>query len=66
VPREKWLYISYTPIFQPYTTRDLVAQNTIFGDKVLIAQQFLIDGPRDIRQQVFPVHRLSLSFCCLY
>ena len=40
--------------------RDLVAQDAIFGDEVLIAQQqFLIDGPRDRRQQVFPVHGLS-------
>ena len=44
---------------QAYTTFDLVAQQAIFGHEVLVAQQqFLIDGPRDIRQQVFPVHQL--------
>ena len=49
-------------IAQAYTTFDLVTQHAIFGHQVLIAQQqFLIDSPRDICQQVFPVHRLSLS-----
>src|SRR5262245_41108251 len=38
---------------------NLVAQHTIFGHEILVAhQEFLIDGPRDIRQQVFPVHHL--------
>ena len=47
---------------QPYTARDLVAQNAIFRDEIFITQQqFLIDGPGDIRQQVFPVHALSLG-----
>ena len=47
-------------ITQPHTPCDLVAQDAIFRHQVLVAQQqFLIDGPRDIRQQVFPVHRLS-------
>jgi len=37
-------------ITQAYATFDLVTQHTIFGDEVFIAhQQFLIDGPRDIR-----------------
>jgi hypothetical protein len=37
----------------------MVAKDAIFGHEVRIApQQFLIDGPSDVRQQVFPVHRL--------
>jgi hypothetical protein len=47
-----------------YATFDLVTQHTIFGHEVLIAyQQFLIDSPSDIRQQVLPIHRLPLSLC---
>jgi hypothetical protein len=46
-------------IAQAYATFNLVAKHAIFGHEVLIAQQqFLIEGPSDIRQQVFPVHRL--------
>src|SRR5262249_12478247 len=44
---------------QPYTARDLAAENTIFRHQVLIAQQqFLIDSPRDICEEEFPVHCL--------
>src|SRR5215468_659466 len=46
-------------ITQAYATFDLVTQHAIFGYQVFVAeQQCLIDGPRDIRQQVFPVHQL--------
>src|SRR6266851_98860 len=46
-------------ITQAYATFDLVAQDAIFGHEVLIAyQQFLIDSPSDIGQQVLPVHGL--------
>ena len=38
---------------------DLLAKYPVFCHQVLIAhQQFLIDGSRDIGQQVFPVHCL--------
>ena len=47
-------------VAQPDTPLDLMAEDAIFGHQVLVAQQqFLIDCPRDICQQVFPVHRLS-------
>src|SRR5713101_5307314 len=46
-------------IAQAYATFDLVTKHAIFSHEVLIAQQqFLIDASRDVRQQVFPVHRL--------
>jgi hypothetical protein len=46
-------------IAQADATVDLVAKHAIFGHEVLMAHsQFLIDSPGDIRQQVFPVHRL--------
>jgi hypothetical protein len=51
-------------ICQPHTTSELMAQDAILCHQILIAQQqFLIDGPRDICQQVFPVHGLPLSLC---
>jgi hypothetical protein len=47
-------------IRQPHTARDLTAQDAIFRNEISITQQqFLIDGPGDIRQQVFPVHAPS-------
>ena len=47
-------------ITQPYTSLELIAENAIFGHQILIAQQqFLIDGSRDIRQKLFPIHCLS-------
>src|SRR6266704_4943848 len=47
-------------IAQAYTTFDLGTQHAIFGHQVLVAQQqFLIDSPRDIHEQVFPIHRRS-------
>jgi len=46
-------------ITQLDASRDLIAEHAVFGHQVLIAhQEFLIDGPRDRRQQVFPIHRL--------
>jgi hypothetical protein len=53
-------------VTQAYATFDLVAQDGIFGHGVLIAyQQFLIDRPSDICQQVLPVHGLPLRLCRL-
>jgi hypothetical protein len=47
-------------IRQPHTALELVAQDTILCHQILVTQQqFLIDGPRDVRQQVFPVHHRS-------
>jgi hypothetical protein len=47
-------------VTQPYTSLELIAKNAIFGHQILVAQQqFLIDCPSDIRQQVFPIHRCS-------
>src|SRR5215831_5507794 len=47
-------------VTQPDAPFDLVTEDAILGPQVLVAQQqFLIDGPRDIRQQVSPVHPLS-------
>ena len=47
-------------VAQPEAPLDLAAQDAILRHQVLVAQQeFLIDGPRDICQQMFPVHRLS-------
>src|SRR6266581_7000019 len=52
---------------QLHTTSDLVAQEAILCHQVLIAQQqCLIDGSRDIRQQVFPVHPLSPATWAVY
>ncbi len=50
-------------IAEAYTTRDLLAQDAMLCHQILIApQQFLIDGSRNIGQQVFLGHRLPLSF----
>src|SRR5262245_29304512 len=47
-------------IRQPQPARDLVAQDAILCHQILVTQQqSLIDSPRDIRQQLFPVHHLS-------
>ena len=47
-------------IRQPQPARDLVAQDAILCHQILVTQQqFLINSPRDIRQQLFPVHHLS-------
>jgi hypothetical protein len=44
-------------IIQPDASFKLVAQDAILRHQVLVTQQqFLIDGPGDIRQQMFPVH----------
>src|SRR5467141_1144363 len=51
-------------ICQPHTTSELMAQEAILCHQILSAQQqCLLDGPRDICQQVVPVHRLPLSRC---
>src|SRR5262249_25801417 len=40
-----------------YASLELVAQNAVFGYQILVAEQeLLIDGPRDIGQQRFPIH----------
>ena len=47
-------------ITQPEASLDLVSEDTVFRHQLFVAQQqFLIDGPRDIREQVVPIHRLS-------
>ena len=47
-------------ITQPDATFELVAEDAVFRHQIFVAQQqFLIDGFRDIREQVFPIHRLS-------
>jgi hypothetical protein len=47
-------------IIQPDTPLKLVAQDPILRHEIFIAQQqLLIDRPRDIPQQVFPVHGIS-------
>ena len=54
-------------VTQSYTSLELIAEHTIFSHEVLIThQQFLIDGPRDRRQQVFPVHCLSPAACTVH
>ena len=50
-------------IRQPHATCDLVAQDAIFCHQILVTQQqFLIDGSRDIGQQVC---RSKEAPCCL-
>jgi len=45
-------------ITQAYTTFNLAVENTVFAHQILIAQQqFLINGPSDICQKLFPIHR---------
>ena len=47
-------------ITQPEATFELVAEDAVFRHQIFVAQQqFLIDGPSDIREQVFPIQRLS-------
>jgi hypothetical protein len=47
-------------VAQPDAPCELVAQDAILCGEILVTQQqFLIDSPGDIRQQVLPVHRLS-------
>src|SRR5262249_26284955 len=47
-------------ITQPDAPFKLVTEDAVFRHQVLVAQQwFLIDSPSDIREQVFPIHRLS-------
>src|SRR5712691_241143 len=53
-------------VTQPDAPLDLVAEDAIFRDQVLIAQQqFLIDCPRDIRQQGLPIHASVPLHCFL-
>src|SRR5438445_2046096 len=54
------------PVTQPDAPLDLVAEDTIFRDQVLITQQqFLIDCPRDIRQQGLPIQASVPLHCFL-
>ena len=47
-------------IGEAHAPLQLVAQDAILRHHVLIAhQQFLIDSPCDIRQKLWPIHRLS-------
>jgi hypothetical protein len=49
-------------ITQQDASFDLMAQYPVFCHQRLMAhQEFLIDGPRDLRQQAFPTHRLPPS-----
>src|SRR5919198_5297572 len=53
-------------ICQPHTASELIAQDTILGHQILVAQQqFLIDSPCNVCEQCLPIHAL-LHFCLFY
>jgi hypothetical protein len=47
-----------------YAPLDLMAQDAIFSHEILVSkQEFLINRARDVGQQGFPIHVITLHFC---
>src|SRR2546425_11018593 len=54
-------------ITQPEAAVELAAADTVVRHQLFVAQQqCLIDGPRDRREQVLPIHRLSPGVVTVY